>query len=125
MGYLQPGSVLPSPGCYIETAARRQTTPEKVTVFSYAQAAINCMASAEPGPGQMAAIRRHARMHIATPRRARPDITIENRWRPARKGVPGNEKADEWAKLAADEPDSHGVAMDAIRRPGQCPSPDP
>jgi hypothetical protein len=25
------------------------------------------------------------------------------------KGVIGNEKADEWAKLAAEEPDAHGV----------------
>jgi len=28
---------------------------------------------------------------------------------PARRGVPGDEKADEWAKLAAEEPDSRGV----------------
>jgi hypothetical protein len=42
-------------------------------------------------------------------RRARPDITIEIRWCPAHKGVPGNEKADEWAKLAAEEPDARGV----------------
>jgi hypothetical protein len=36
-------------------------------------------------------------------------MTIELRWCPTRKGVPGNEKADEWAKLVADEPDAHGV----------------
>jgi hypothetical protein len=28
---------------------------------------------------------------------------------PAHKGIIGNEKADEWAKLAAEEPDAHGV----------------
>ena len=42
-------------------------------------------------------------------RRARPDIAIKIRWCPAHKVVPGNEKADEWAKLAAEEPDARGV----------------
>jgi hypothetical protein len=28
---------------------------------------------------------------------------------PALKGVPGNQKADEWAKLAAEEPDAPGA----------------
>jgi len=51
----------------------------------------------------------HARGHIATLRRAHPGITIEIRWCPAHKGIPGNEKADEWAKLAAEEPDTRGV----------------
>jgi len=50
-----------------------------------------------------------ARKHIAVLRRSRPDITIGIRWCPAHKGVAGNERADEWAKLAAEEPDARGV----------------
>jgi ribonuclease HI len=37
--------------------------------------------------------------------RACPDIVIEIRWCPTQKGVTGNEKADEWAILVAEEPD--------------------
>jgi len=91
----------------LETASRRQTTPERVTIFTDAQAAIRRMASEEPGPGQMYALQ--ARKHIVVLRRARPDITIEIRWCPAHKGAPGNEKADERARLAAEEPDARGV----------------
>jgi len=65
------------------------------------------MASDEPGPGQRCALQ--ARKHIATLRRARPGIAIESRWCPALKGVAGNEKADEWAKIAAGEPNTRGV----------------
>ena len=63
----------------LETAARRQTTPERVTIFTDAQAAIRRMASEEPGPGQQYALQ--ARNHIATLRR-------EIRWCPARKESP-------------------------------------
>jgi hypothetical protein len=79
----------------------------RVTIFTDAQAAIKRMVSEDPGPGQKYAIL--ARQHIATLRRARPDITVEIRWCPAHKGVAGNEKADEWAKLAAEKPDARGV----------------
>jgi hypothetical protein len=65
------------------------------------------VASEEPGPGQQYALQ--ARKHIAALRRARPGITIEIRWCPAHKGVAGKEKADEWAKIAAEEPDTRGV----------------
>jgi len=41
--------------------------------------------------------------------RHRPGIIIEIRWCPAHKGVAGNEKADEWAKMAVEKPDACGV----------------
>jgi len=86
---------------------REETTPERATIFTDAQAAIKRMASEVPGPGHTYTLQ--ARKHIAALRRTRPDITVEMRWRPAHKGVPGNEKADEWAKLAAEKPDARGV----------------
>jgi len=65
------------------------------------------MASEEPGPAQKYALQ--VGKHIAVLRRARPDTTIEVRWCPAHKGASGNEKADEWARIAAEEPDARGV----------------
>ena len=61
----------------------------------------------EPGPGQTYAIQ--ARQAIAILRRQEPAIEVEIRWCPAHKGIPGNEVADKWAKLAASQPDDHGV----------------
>jgi len=81
--------------------------PKRVTIFSDAQAAIKRIASDEPGPGQQCALQE--RKHIAALRRARQEIIIEIQWCPAHRGVAGNEKADEWAKTAAEEPDTHGV----------------
>jgi len=37
----------------LETASRRQTTPERATIFTDAQAAVRRMALEETGPGQM------------------------------------------------------------------------
>ena len=91
----------------LESASRRNTVPERVTIFTDAQAAIRRMGFDEPGPGQKYAL--EARKHIAAMRRARPGIIIEIRWCPTHRGVEGNEKADEWAKLAAEEPDARGV----------------
>jgi len=66
------------------------------------------MASEEPGP--WTAVRTPGQeTHCQTAAGARPGITIEIRWCPAHKGIAGNEKADEWAKIAAEEPDTHGV----------------
>jgi hypothetical protein len=78
-------------------ALNHQTVPSRVTIFTFAQAAISWMVSEDPGPGQKYAIL--ARQHIATLRRTRSDITIEIRWCVTHKGVTGNEKADKWAKL--------------------------
>jgi len=83
--------------------------PERVTIFSDAQAAIRRMASDEPGPGQQYAIQ--ARKHIAALRMIRPSISIEIRWCPAHKGIAGNEQADEWAKMAAEKPGTRGVEL--------------
>jgi len=99
----------------LETAAKKTPAPKHVTIFTDAQAAIKRMASDEPGPGQKYAL--EARKHIATLRRAVPDITIEIRWCPAHEGVEGNEQADRWAKLAADEPDTPGVEWPEEARP--------
>ena len=90
----------------LESASRRNMVPNRVTIFTDAQAAIRRMASDEPGPGQKYAL--EAMKHIARLRKAVPGITIEIRWCPAH-GVEGNEKADEWVKLAAEEPDARGV----------------
>jgi len=49
-----------------EEASRRNTTPERVTVFTGAQAAIRRMASDEPGPGQQYTLQ--AQKHIAVER---------------------------------------------------------
>jgi len=56
---------------------------------------------------------------------ARPDIRIDIRWRPD-SGAAGNEKADEWAGQAAEEPvaqRSDGWAMETGMGGGGCPSP--
>ena len=71
------------------------------------QAAIARMTHDEPGPGQTYAIQ--ARQAVAILRRQEPAIEIEINWCPAHKGIPGNEVADGWAKLAASGPDEHGV----------------
>jgi len=91
----------------LESASRRNTVPERITIFTDAQAAIRRMATDEPGPGQKYAL--EARKHVVALQRAAPGIIIEIRWCPAHEGVEGNEKADEWAKLAAEEPDARGV----------------
>ena len=90
-----------------ERAKRRKLG--RVRIFTDAQAAIAWMVH---DPGQTYAIQaRQARQAIAALRRQEPAVEIEIRWCPAHRGIPGNEVADGWAKLAAraSEPDDHGV----------------
>jgi len=91
----------------MESASRRLTPPERVTTPTAAQAAIRRMTLEEPCPSEQYALQ--ARKHIAAMRRAWPGITIEIRWCPAHKGIAGNEKADQWANIAAEGPDTHRV----------------
>jgi len=112
-------SVQPLPA--LETAALRHLTHKRIAIYTDAQAAIRRMGSDEPGPGQKYSL--EARKHIATIPRRRPGVTAELRWRPAHKEVSGNEKVDEWAKLAAHEPEAHGVEHLRLRRYGDLPGP--
>jgi len=42
---------------------------------------------------------------------------LKIRWCPSHQGIEGNEVAGEWAKLAADEPDAHGVEWFSTTNP--------
>jgi len=74
----------------LETAPRRQIIPERLTIFTDAQAAIKRLASEDPGPGQTYAIQ--ARKHIATFWKAIVGITIKIRWCLAHKVCPVTRK---------------------------------
>jgi len=50
-----------------------------------------------------------ARKWLATLKEIRPQIRKEIRWCAAHERVEDNEKANEWAKQAAEEPDARGV----------------
>ena len=86
---------------------RGNTIRDLVTNFTDSQVAIRRMSSDEPGSGQKYSL--EARRHIATLQRAKPGITIKMRWHPTYKEVEGNEEADEWAKIAAEETGTGGV----------------
>jgi len=85
------------------------------TIFTDAQAAIWRMISDDPGPGQKYAL--EARRHIAALRAKEANARIEIRWCPSHQGIEGNEVADKWAKLAADEPDAHEVEWFSTTNP--------
>ena len=92
----------------------------KIRIFTDAQAAIARMSHDEPGPGQTYAIQ--ARQAIAILRKQEPAVEIEINWCPAHKAIPGNEVADRWAKLAASEPDEHGVEWLTLASGDRLPS---
>jgi ribonuclease HI len=94
---------------------RNQQQIPKITIFTDAQAAIKRMQTLEVGPGQIYALQ--ARRILAE-----IDCPVEIRWCPAHEGIAGNEKADEWAKVAAGQPESHGVEWHTIdNRPRRMP----
>ena len=91
----------------LELAARRRTTQEAVTIFTDARAAMGRIVAEAPWPGQKYAVM--ARKWLATLKEIRPQIRKEIRWCAAHERVEDNEKANEWAKQAAEEPDARGV----------------
>ena len=91
----------------IRAGDKEKNDTEAVTIFTDAQAAMRRIVAEEPGPGQKYAVM--ARKWVAALKAAGPEMRIEVRWCPAHEGVEGNEKADEWAKQAAEEPDARGV----------------
>ena len=92
----------------LQVAASRNHALGLVTIFTDCQAAIGRMASKYA---------LDARRHIATLRAKEPNVRIEIRWCPSHQGIEGNEVADKWAKLAADEPNAHGVEWLSTRNP--------
>jgi len=91
----------------LESASTRNVISNRIAIFTDLQAAIRRMASDEQGPGQKYVL--EARKNITALRMAVLDIVIEIRWCPAHEGLEGNKKADELAKLVAEEPDATRV----------------
>jgi len=87
-------------------SSRRQVTPERVTIFTDARAASDGWPRRSLALAKVRAPGKESHRSVTE---SRPDITLKIRWCPAHKGAPGNEKADEWAKLAPENPDGCGV----------------
>jgi hypothetical protein len=51
------------------------------------------------------------------------DCPVEIRWCPAHEGIDGNEKVDEWANVAAGQPETHGVEWHTIDNRPRCMPP--
>ena len=71
---------------------------QKITIFADAQAALQRIISDAPGPGQRYALAIAQQAHDLWEQRR---VSVQFRWVPSHAGTAGNEKADEWAKMAA------------------------
>jgi len=95
----------------LQVAAARNHTLGLVTILT------DCQADGLRRTGTGAKYALEARRHIATLRAKEPSARVEIRWCPSHQGIEGNEVADEWAKLEADEPDAHGVGWFSTKNP--------
>jgi len=71
---------------------------QKITIFADAQAALQRITSDAPGPGQRYALAIAQQAHDLWEQRR---VSVQFRWVPSHAGTAGNEKTDEWAKMAA------------------------
>ena len=97
----------------LRVIGQRQESGHRYTLFVDSTSAIDRVRTDALGPGQRFAI---AAMEVCDRVLARDnDVTI--RWVPTHLGVPGNEKADEFAKTAASRaaPCSDGDVPDELR----------
>jgi len=82
--------------CYAH--AFQEPRGQKITIFADAQAALQRIASDTPGPGQRYALAIAQQAHDLWEQRR---VSVQFRWVPSHAGTTGNEKADEWTKMAA------------------------
>ena len=109
----------------LETAARRQTTPERATILIDAQAAIKRMASEEPGPGQMYAIQ--AGRYIATLRRAGRKLLLGfGGAQPTRASQETRRlmSGSSWRRMNPTRTERNGCNTETGTVDAKCPSPD-
>ena len=76
---------------------KQKKTKRKITIFADAQAALQSITSDAPGPGQRYALAIAQQAHDLWEQRR---VSVQFRWVPSHAGTAGNEKADEWAKMA-------------------------
>ena len=89
------------------TAARRRKKLGHFTIFTDAQAAIWGITSDDPDQDRSKPSQSGSTSLSSAARNLEYRLR-SGTWCPSHCEIEGNEKADEWAKLAADEPDSYG-----------------